>query len=860
MISLLIKQWMRNKERFLLSIVGVLLISGVLIYLFSLTESTKGTVNETLQKEWKSAYDLVVTPTDTEILNQNNLMKPNYLKGIIGGISYEKYETIKEITGVDVAAPLSVMGYTQLSLSIRDAFNVSNPGLYKLNIQKTHHNNLYKTTLLDVTYYTVAGWTGSRPNLNFGAYLLNAGFTLRNDQLIVGIDPKQEAKLVGLDDSIITSTNSRYLNENDTGKHHARFDNSFHLPVILNQNSFANSNYKVTLKKLDIPFKTETQQKQSAEKIREGNGKEFLNQIDTVPVDEYIITGKELEEMYFQTLQNPLKNSLKGIGISQLYYESSPLNYQKINSPFPKRWSSGFQVANQQLNIDGGFYSKEYLPPYVFRQPKPAAYKVRNGKPSFTVLEFNIIGKYDPNNLQVSMDPLTKLPLQTYRPAEATVVLDQNGEPLNPVKKIEGSGAPTALLPNPPNLLTTVKAAEKLLGGNSISSIRIKAKGIEEFGNASQSKLESIKQEIMDKTGLQVTITRGSSPQPTVTKIVNKGKAEGWMEQSWINIGAAIAIFRETSLGYTSVLLAVLLIGSMYVLATSYVSFLTNRKEYSILLALGWRTNKLRQMIVTEAVSYVLLITILAIGVEYILAQNGTSFSLAKVGLVGLTSFFIYGFGILIPLIQVGKLKPYQGIKTGEIHSKSKRIFKNQSITGLVTNQIMQRPGRNLLSILAIALPSTLLSFYIFVSFHLDGVLYTSYLGEFVAVEVNESHYFIMGAALLVAVLTTGEMLWQNIVERRNELALFKSIGWKNRTIGFSIMLEGALIGFLSGVMGLILSIAYIGLMYGIFPWDNLTILLLTICIPTVMGIIGAIIPTVKALRTNPYEVLKESA
>ncbi|WP_164669828.1 ABC transporter permease [Virgibacillus doumboii] len=859
MISLLIKQWMRNKERFLLSIVGVLLISGVLIYLFSLTESTKGTVTETLQKEWKSAYDLVVTPSDTEILNQNNLMKPNYIKGINGRISYEKYETIKEITGVEVAAPLSVMGYTQLSLSVRDAFNVAEPGLYKLNIQKTHHNNLYKSTLLDVTYYTLAGLTGSRPDLNFGTHLSNPSFTLRNDQLIVGIDPEQEAKLVGLNDSIISSNNSRYLNENDTGKQE-KTDNVFHLPVILNQNSFANSNYKVTLEKLDIPFKTEAQQKESAEKIREGNGEEFLNQIDTVPVDEYTVTGKELEEIYFQTLQNPSKNRSMDIGISQLIYASSPLNYQKINSPFPKRWSSSFQVQNQQVNGDEGLFPKEYLPPYVFRQPKPAPYKVENGRPSFTVLNFNVIGKYDPSNLQVSMDPLTKLPLQTYRPAEATVVLDENREPLNPVKKIEGSGAPTALLPNPPNLLTTVKAAEKLLGGNSISSIRIKAKGIEDFGNASQSKLESIKQEIMDKTGLQVTITRGSSPQPTITKIVNKGKAEGWMEQSWIHIGAAIAIFRETSLGYTSILLAVLLIGSMYVLATSYVSFLTNRKEYSILLALGWRTNMLRIMIVTEAVSYVILITIFTTVVEYILAQNGAMFNLAKVGLVGLTSCFIYGFGILIPLIQVGKLKPYQGIKTGEIHSKSKRIFKNQSITGLVTNQIMQRPGRNLLSILAIALPSTLLSFYIFVSFHLDGVLYTSYLGEFVAVEVNESHYFIMGAALLVAVLTTGEMLWQNIVERRNELALFKSIGWKNRIIGFSIILEGALIGFLSGVVGLILSIAYIGIMYGIFPWDNLTILLLTICIPTVMGIIGAIIPTVKALRTNPYEVLKESA
>ncbi|WP_430789498.1 FtsX-like permease family protein [Virgibacillus flavescens] len=859
MFKLIWNSWMRNKERFLLSVIGVVLISGVLIYLFSLTESTQGTVNETLQKKWESAYDLVVTPPDT-VMNKDQLMEPNFLNGINGGISYKEYETIKAISDVEVAAPLSVMGYTQLSLTVRDAFKVSEPGLYKVNIQKTHHNNLFKTKLLDTTFYSVVGWTGSLPDLNFGAYLLDAGFTLRNDQLIVGIDPEQEAKLVGLNDSILNSNNSRYLNKNDTGKQDVKSDQVFHLPVILNQNSFSNSNYKVTLEKLEIPFQTEEEQIKSAEKVREGNGEEFLKKIDTATVDEYTVTGKKLEKMYFQTLSDPSKNPLVDIGISQLLSASSPLNYQKINSPYPKRWKVGYKVENQPLNIDESLFPKEYFSTFVFRQPKFIDYKMENGRPSFPITELNIVGKYDPTKLQISKDPLTKLPVQTYRPAEANVVLDEKGDPLNPIKKIKGSGSPTALLPNPPNLLTTIKAAEMVMGGDSISSIRIKVKGIENIGDASQEKLESVKKDIQDKTGLQVIITRGSSPQPTITKIINKGVTEGWMEQTWIHVGASIAILRETSLGYTSVLLAVLLIGIMYVLATSYVSFLTNRKEYSIFLALGWRTGMLRKMIVAEAVSYVLLITVLTFVVEYILAQNEADFNFAKIGLISLTSLFIYGFGILLPLVQVGRLKPYQGIKTGEIGSKTKRIFKNQSIIGLVINQIVQRPWRNLLSILAIALPSTLLSFYLFVSFRLDGVLYTSYLGEFIAVEVNESHYFIMGAALLVGVLTTAELMWQNIVERQNELALFKSIGWKNRTVGISIIFEGAVIGFLAGLVGVVLSMAYIGFMYGVFPWDSLIILLLTICIPTIVGVIGATIPTVKALKTNPYEVLKESA
>ena len=116
-----------------------------------------------------------------------------------------------------------------------------------------------------------------------------------------------------------------------------------------------------------------------------------------------------------------------------------------------------------------------------------------------------------------------------------------------------------------------------------------------------------------------------------------------------------------------------------------------------------------------------------------------------------------------------------------------------------------------------------------------------------------------MGAALIIGALTTAEMMWQNIVEREGEIALFKSIGWKDKTVTRSIIMEGAFVGLLAGIVGLVLSISYIGLMYKVFPWDSLTILSLTICLPVLVGILGACFPAVKALRTNPFNVLKEN-
>ena len=255
-----------------------------------------------------------------------------------------------------------------------------------------------------------------------------------------------------------------------------------------------------------------------------------------------------------------------------------------------------------------------------------------------------------------------------------------------------------------------------------------------------------------------------------------------------------------------------------------------------------------------------MIIIITTVIVEVLLVANGQTFNVMKIGLISATAMVIYCLGILLPLIQVGLIQSYQGIKNGEINRRSKRIVSNNFLGGFVMNNIMQRPGRNILSILAIAIPSTLLSFYLFVTIRLDGILFTSYLGEFVAVEINQSHYFIIAAALLIGALTTAEMLWQNVMERQDELALFKSVGWKNGTVGSAIILEGATIGFLAGLLGIILSISYMGRMYDIFPWDSLTVLSLTIIIPVLIGVIGALIPTVKALKTLPYQLLKESS
>jgi len=111
MLKFIWNSWWRNKERFILLLVGVLILSTGLSYLIGITQANNGTVVDELQKRWESSYHLVVRPEGSRSVTEDlNLLEPNYLSGMEGGISLEQYEQIKKIQDVDIAAPIAMIG------------------------------------------------------------------------------------------------------------------------------------------------------------------------------------------------------------------------------------------------------------------------------------------------------------------------------------------------------------------------------------------------------------------------------------------------------------------------------------------------------------------------------------------------------------------------------------------------------------------------------------------------------------------------------------------------------------------------------------------------------------------------------
>ncbi|WP_215084138.1 ABC transporter permease [Exiguobacterium sp. s78] len=872
MFRFVLNQWRRQRGKFILTLVGALIISAGLSLMFNLTDSSQGTVEQTLQKKWSSAYDIVVRPKGSQMSTESNdLLEPNYLNSITGGISFAQYEKIKQIEDVDIAAPVAVIGYANIGLTIKDQMTAPKaPGFYRISRTEYSDSGLKKEKLFTTNIHAIKSDVSSElriPNLdNFFVEDINPS----KMAMIVAIDPEQEARLVGLDKSVKKSPTSRYFEETDQANPTSNVVNGFTLPILINPNTSDAGYTDFKIERLDLPFKTEQQQTETIDRLQQQSElQDYLGTIKSKTLETKRISAKRLDSLLFNALAKPdsvKRKELEVTSSGQLLYRTGALNYTATDSPFPKRWSQAYSLNSETLQTDQSLFDIPILPSKGYRPVKFSKMKVKDTDTKEVseltpTVDFDVIGLFDPKKITVSKDPLNELPLETYRPATANLVLDATGKPINPSPTINSSNNPVDLLTGSPNILTTLNAAQLINGKQSISSIRLKISGAKQMGEKSEQLLQDVKQQIERETGLIATITKGSSPQPVVTKVIDDGKTLGWIEQPLIHIGAAMTIFRETSVGFSGVIFAMLAVAIVYVLATSYVSMLARRKEFAVLLALGWRTKDLYKIVLIEAAILAGLVSTIALIVEGIFsyvrneAMNGWSLLW-----IALFSLVIYLAGAAWSAWTIRRISPYEAIKTGE-YAKAARVgLKLRSTATLALKELIGKWKRNSLSVLSIALPTALLTFFLFVTFHLQGVLYTSWLGQFVALQVGPMHYVTMGIAITIAILTTGEIMWQNVTDRRASLAVLKALGWTNGAIRQLIVLEGFLVGLISGIIGLIVAYSTIYVLYDLVPWNEPLLIGVSLSLPILFGVIAAFIPAQLAARVQPYQELKDAS
>ena len=120
--------------------------------------------------------------------------------------------------------------------------------------------------------------------------------------------------------------------------------------------------------------------------------------------------------------------------------------------------------------------------------------------------------------------------------------------------------------------------------------------------------------------------------------------------------------------------------------------------------------------------------------------------------------------------------------------------------------------------------------------------------------------------SVLVSAINTANTMITSVLERVKEIGVMKSIGARNSEILKIFLFESSLLGFIAGVLGVILGwfLAFTagtiltslgwGFLQPYYPWQ---LFLGCILFATITGAISGIIPAISASKTNPVEALR---
>ncbi|MFF7213716.1 FtsX-like permease family protein [Streptomyces sp. NPDC008238] len=114
-------QLRRHRARALALAAGILVAATSFTLLTSTVTTSQARTTETVRKNARSAYDVLVRPhgSQTALERGDQLVGANFLSGIFGGIGTSQYERIKQMPGIEVAAPVANVGYLMVQGTLK---------------------------------------------------------------------------------------------------------------------------------------------------------------------------------------------------------------------------------------------------------------------------------------------------------------------------------------------------------------------------------------------------------------------------------------------------------------------------------------------------------------------------------------------------------------------------------------------------------------------------------------------------------------------------------------------------------------------------------------------------------------------
>jgi putative ABC transport system permease protein len=836
--------------RTLALLAGILLAATAFTVLTAASSTSQLRTVGTVAAHFSPAYDILVRPkgSRTALESRTGTVQPNFLSGIYGGISMAQYHQIQRIRGVQVAAPIAMVGYTLIRAGIPvllPAADNARPGrqLYRystawvsaggairvpqppsfvyvtpdrlgLNSSGQTYEDLPGGTRLTVcpgqssqpsSPFSPAaqsgGWCWSHVNGSAGAFAISpqphqafAIVTWSFPMLIAAIDPAAEAKLDGLNHAV---TSGRYLAENAGGST-AGGQPTF--PVLAASTSGIGEYAITEVQRLPAP--SGPVQLSAA----------TMTSKAAVPGQTVLTVRTTAQQAYRQVLaiaseRQPVDSYLTAGAVRYQRSSNGALTPVQVRNPVSV-WQLG-EATSALLAPPMDETDAQYRSLGGHRQTGSES---SGGSP-----EMRLVGVFNPARVHV-FDPLSRVPLGPFQP---TTVMPANAA----TRTALGGGD---LLPNlnlggyvsqPAQLITTLSSLPELqasgaFSGNThasdpISVIRVRVAGVTGPNPLSLERIREVAQQIAVGTGLDVDIVAGSSPEPTAVNLPAGRYGQPSMEltEGWVKKGIAVAILTAVDKKSVVLFTLVLVVCVLFVANSATAAVRGRRRELGVLACLGWTRPRLFAIVLGELAAIGLAAGVVGAAAALPLsAALGLHASPGRAALAVPVAVAVAVASGAVPAWLASRADPMTSVRPPVLAAG--RGHHPGGITAMAILNAMRAPGRSLIGVLSLAVGISSLTLLTAVTVAYRGVVVGSLLGDAVAVQVRGVDYVAVAATVVLGVLAVADVVFLNIRERAAELATIRSFGWRESSLSRLVVTEGVAIGIVGSLAGAALGLA----------------------------------------------------
>lgn len=244
---------------------------------------------------------------------------------------------------------------------------------------------------------------------------------------------------------------------------------------------------------------------------------------------------------------------------------------------------------------------------------------------------FAPVGTYTPGEVTGTEETASYVPLGIYQDDEVTVTQPGPDEGKALVPSFSGRGAVLAS----PGAITSLTAAAALTGRTDVDVVRVRVAGIDGYSPDAMEKIGQVAGQIAD-LGLDVRVVAGSSLTKVgvyLPEFMSDGSDLGWTTQEWTSLGAAVQVER-VQLGAAMALLIVVLVGAV-TLASVFQTMGVGprRREARFLVLQGWTRPRIRLWFITEDLPA--LVVVLAAGATSLVLASTTVSRWAGIAVAG---------------------------------------------------------------------------------------------------------------------------------------------------------------------------------------------------------------------------------